>query len=39
LRSLDWKKLELVYLEEEKPLLSSENNTLGDEEKTRLDNF
>ena len=39
LTSLDWKKIELVYLEEEKPLLSPDNKTLGDEEKTRLDNF
>ncbi len=39
LRSLDWKKLELVYLEEEKPLLSPDNMALDDEKKNRLDHF
>lgn len=39
LRSLDWENLELVYLDEEKPLLSPHNKTLNDEDKTRLDKF
>jgi hypothetical protein len=39
LTALDWKKLELVYLEEEKPLLSNDNKTLNDKEKTRITNF
>jgi hypothetical protein len=39
LTSLDWNNLELVYLEEEKPLLSPDNKALSTEEKNRLDDF
>jgi hypothetical protein len=39
LTALDWSKLELVYLEEEKPLLSPDNQTLNAEEKGRLSEF
>jgi hypothetical protein len=33
---LDWKNIELVYLEEEKPLLSHSNETLSEEEKESI---
>jgi hypothetical protein len=39
LRQLDWKNLELVYVEEEIPLLSASNKTLKEEEKVRIDRF
>lgn len=39
LGAVDWKKLELVYLEEEKPLLSPGNDTLSDDEKSRIQIF
>lgn len=39
LSSLDWNNLELVYLEEEKPLLSPDNSALTNAEKSRLEAF
>lgn len=37
LSQLDWKNIELIYLEEEKSLLSPHNMTLGDEEKQKVE--
>ena len=36
LTNLDWKKIELVYLEIEKPLTSLDNKTLNDNEKRQI---
>ncbi len=37
LTQLDWKNIELVYLEEEMPLLAPENDTFNEEEKGRIE--
>ncbi|MEI6154201.1 MAG: hypothetical protein WCQ90_08955 [Deltaproteobacteria bacterium] len=37
LTNLDWNKIELVYLEIEKPLMSLDNKTLNDNEKRQID--
>jgi hypothetical protein len=39
LASLDWKKIEFVYLDEETPLLSPENRSLSDDEKRRIEHL